>query len=124
MVNSRVADLGAVGKLHGGVFGFAGWVFATRFAAQCALNRAVKATLTLVVVGSFAGAMGTEVGVPDTKMVAKLASPSTLPDGWQQGAFMEIFVRAYKDTNGDGIGDLKGVTQSLDYLQTLGVKGI
>ena len=50
--------------------------------------------------------------------------PSELPVGWQHGAFMEIFVRAYKDSNGDGIGDLKGVTQSLDYLKDLGITGI
>ena len=80
--------------------------------------------VALALTGIFAGAMATEAKVHDTRPVAMQASPSTLPDGWQQGAFMEIFVRAYKDTNGDGIGDLKGVTQSLDYLQTLGVKGI
>jgi alpha-amylase len=49
---------------------------------------------------------------------------SPLPEGWQHGAFIEIYVRGYKDTNGDGIGDLRGVTQKLDYLQDLGIKGI
>jgi glycosidase len=47
-----------------------------------------------------------------------------LPADWHKGAFIEIFVRAYRDSNGDGVGDLKGVTQSLDYLQALGVRGI
>jgi glycosidase len=45
-------------------------------------------------------------------------------EGWQHGAFMEIFVRSYKDSNGDGIGDLKGLIQSLDHLKDLGIKGI
>jgi len=49
---------------------------------------------------------------------------SKLPEAWQHGAFMEIFVRSYKDSNGDGIGDLKGLTQSLDHLKDLGIKGI
>ena len=49
---------------------------------------------------------------------------SSLADGWQHGAFMEIFVRGYRDSDGDGVGDLRGVTQSLDYLQKLGIKGI
>ncbi len=38
--------------------------------------------------------------------------------------FYEIFVHAFYDTNGDGIGDLNGVTAKLDYLQNLGVSGI
>jgi alpha-amylase len=54
--------------------------------------------------------------------VARTASP--LPDGWQHGAFMQIFVRSYQDSNGDGIGDLQGLIQRLDHLQDLGVRGL
>lgn len=49
---------------------------------------------------------------------------SALPKGWQHGAFIEIFVRAWRDSDGDGIGDLRGLTQTLDHLQQLGVRGI
>jgi alpha-amylase len=38
--------------------------------------------------------------------------------------YYEIFVRSFYDTNGDGIGDLNGVTEKLDYLEKLGVEGI
>ncbi|WP_342663451.1 alpha-amylase family glycosyl hydrolase [Paenibacillus harenae] len=38
--------------------------------------------------------------------------------------YYEIFVRSFFDTDGDGIGDLNGVTAKLDYLQELGVGGI
>ncbi|MCD7970221.1 MAG: alpha-amylase [Alistipes sp.] len=38
--------------------------------------------------------------------------------------FYEIFVRSFADTDGDGIGDLNGVTEKLDYLNELGVSGI
>lgn len=41
-----------------------------------------------------------------------------------RGTFYEIYVRAYADSNGDGIGDLKGLTQKLDYLDDLGVSGL
>jgi maltose alpha-D-glucosyltransferase / alpha-amylase len=41
---------------------------------------------------------------------------------WYKNAvFYEISVRAFKDSNGDGRGDLRGLTEKLDYLQTLGV---
>ncbi len=41
---------------------------------------------------------------------------------WYKNAvFYQISVRAFKDSNGDGHGDLRGLTQKLDYLQTLGV---
>jgi maltose alpha-D-glucosyltransferase / alpha-amylase len=40
---------------------------------------------------------------------------------YQDAVFYELSVRAYKDSNGDGHGDLQGLTQKLDYLQELGV---
>jgi maltose alpha-D-glucosyltransferase/alpha-amylase len=41
---------------------------------------------------------------------------------WYKNAvFYELYVRAFRDSNGDGKGDLKGATQKLDYLQELGV---
>nr|WP_315491650.1 alpha-amylase family glycosyl hydrolase [uncultured Rhodoferax sp.] len=60
----------------------------------------------------------------DTSPVPATLQPSSLPANWQRGAFMEIFVRAYKDSDGDGVGDLKGLTQQLNYLKDLGIKGI
>lgn len=55
----------------------------------------------------------------------RIADPgSTLPVGWSHGAFIEIYVRGYQDSNGDGIGDLRGLIQRLDYLKELGVKGV
>lgn len=46
-------------------------------------------------------------------------------DGVRRGdIFYEIFVRSFADSNGDGIGDLRGVTAKLDYLVSLGVTGI
>ncbi len=60
----------------------------------------------------------------DTSAVAPLLRKSPLPADWHHGVFMEIFVRAWKDSNGDGIGDLKGLTQTLDHLQHLGIRGI
>lgn len=81
----------------------------------------------ILVAGTMMGCSGiTPASAPmvDTGRVPMLQNASTLPSGWQHGAFMEVFVRGYKDSDGDGIGDLRGLTQSLDYLQDLGIKGI
>jgi maltose alpha-D-glucosyltransferase/alpha-amylase len=52
-------------------------------------------------------------------------SSSPLPRDWvKTAAFMEIFVRSYKDSDGDGVGDLKGLIAQLDYLKDLGVTGL
>ncbi len=40
---------------------------------------------------------------------------------YKDAVFYEVFVRAFADGNGDGIGDLPGLTGKLDYLQDLGV---
>lgn len=40
------------------------------------------------------------------------------------GVFYEIFVRSFADSNGDGIGDLNGITAKLDYLNQIGISGI
>ena len=55
---------------------------------------------------------------------AKPASSSGLDPHWHRGVFMEIFVRAYQDSDGDGIGDLRGLISRLDYLADLGVRGL
>jgi len=44
---------------------------------------------------------------------------------WQTGVFYIVYTRSFKDKNGDGVGDLAGVVEKLDYLsQTLGVDAI
>ncbi len=60
----------------------------------------------------------------DTSNITAKHAPSGLPEAWNRGVFMQIFVRAYQDSDGDGIGDLKGLTQRLDYLKDLGVSGL
>jgi glycosidase len=60
----------------------------------------------------------------DTSPVPVADPGTTLPDNWQFGGMYEVFVRAYQDSNDDGIGDLPGLILRLDYLKDLGVAGL
>ena len=43
---------------------------------------------------------------------------------WKERVFYEIYPRSFQDSNGDGIGDLRGIISRLDYLQWLGVGAV
>jgi alpha-glucosidase len=43
---------------------------------------------------------------------------------WRGGVLYQIYPRSFRDANGDGCGDLVGITQKLDYVASLGVDGI
>src|SRR5215210_2897053 len=40
---------------------------------------------------------------------------------WKEAVVYQIYPRSFKDANGDGIGDLQGITSQLDYIKGLGV---
>ena len=43
---------------------------------------------------------------------------------FREAVIYQIYPRSFKDSNGDGIGDLKGVLEKLDYLHELGITAI
>jgi hypothetical protein len=51
--------------------------------------------------------------------IKKLNKPTL--DWWQKGIVYQIYPKSFKDTTGNGVGDLRGVIEKLDYLQTIGV---
>ena len=56
-----------------------------------------------------------------------VTAQQTDPNGhawWQHAVFYEVYPRSFADSNGDGIGDLNGITSKLDYLHNLGVDAI
>lgn len=46
---------------------------------------------------------------------------TTNPNWWRDAIIYQVYPRSYLDTNGDGIGDLAGITEKLDYIASLGV---
>lgn len=53
------------------------------------------------------------------------SDPNLQADPWWKGASIyQIYPRSFCDSNGDGIGDLPGITSKLDYVATLGVEAI
>src|SRR5579875_3379862 len=43
---------------------------------------------------------------------------------WKEAVVYQIYPRSFKDSNGDGIGDLRGIISRLDYIQSLGVDAV
>lgn len=67
------------------------------------------------------------VAVPDLAPDDGPATPAELfqgPDWYRHAVLYQVWVRSFFDSNGDGIGDLKGITAKLDYVASLGVGAI
>ncbi len=43
---------------------------------------------------------------------------------WKEAVVYQIYPRSFRDSDGDGVGDLKGITQKLDYIQQLGLDAV
>ena len=55
---------------------------------------------------------------------ASATSDHSVAAWWKNAVIYEIYPRSFQDSNGDGIGDLNGITEHLDYLKSLGVDAI
>ncbi|MBU6252023.1 MAG: alpha-glucosidase, partial [Alphaproteobacteria bacterium] len=53
-----------------------------------------------------------------------LSLDSQRGEWWRGATIYQIYPRSFADSNGDGIGDLAGITQHLDYVAALGVDAI
>jgi alpha-glucosidase len=83
----------------------------TRNLASCALALSI-------------GALASSLGAQSVPPKANPNSASTEQNWWKNAVIYEIYPRSFQDTNGDGIGDLNGITEHLDYLKNLGVDAI
>ena len=74
----------------------------------------------------------TQSAATPTEQVATEQTPEPAQGWWNDIVFYEIFVRSFYDSNGDGIGDFRGIVEKLDYLNDgdpntttdLGISGI
>lgn len=60
---------------------------------------------------------------PDRRAPASVGRDSTRP-WWQTGVLYQIYPRSFQDADGDGIGDLDGITARLGYVAALGVDAV
>jgi len=56
--------------------------------------------------------------------LAALAAPSLAEPWWENALIYQVYPRSFKDTNGDGIGDIKGIADNADYFKELGVTAV
>ena len=82
--------------------------------------------LTSILIGCAPETQPTPQATPQSAPVqtATSAPETESTQWWHDAVFYEIFVRSFNDSNGDGIGDFNGITQKLDYLQSLGVTAL
>jgi alpha-glucosidase len=80
-------------------------------------------TLSLSI-GVIANAAVAQDAHPATAQSSRQASQSIGSQWWRHAVIYQVYPRSFQDTNGDGIGDLKGIIERLDYLQKLGVDAI
>ena len=63
-------------------------------------------------------------GMPMTETLHPQAAAGVDKDWWRGAVIYQIYPRSYQDHNGDGVGDLVGITERLDYIADLGVDAI
>jgi alpha-glucosidase len=91
-------------------------------------TKCVSSSIAIGAAALFLGAAALSAGgqTAPSKAVAQPAATTAASghDWWKNAVIYEIYPRSFQDSNGDGIGDLNGITQRLDYLKELGVDAI
>jgi alpha-glucosidase len=86
-------------------------------------NRAHLASRCLLTTGLLTSACRAAAPAPAVPTSRGDAAPE-VHAWWQDAVFYEIYSRSLADSNGDGIGDLAGITSKLDYLKEVGIDAV
>jgi len=84
----------------------------------------------LALLGAAAGCSSAPASQPEdpagaaTAAIGARSDLRSQPPWWAHAVFYEIYLRSFYDSNGDGVGDLNGITAKLDYLAGLGIDAI
>ncbi len=78
-------------------------------------------TKSVLIAAAFC-ALGMSIGASAQTPTSQ--SQPTGPEWWRHAVIYEIYPRSFQDSNGDGVGDIKGITSRLDYLHDLGIDAI
>ena len=79
-------------------------------------NKFIKITLIITLLLS--------INMSRSQVVVAKKSPEIDKKWWKEAVIYQIYPRSFKDSNGDGIGDLKGIISKLDYLKSLGIDAV
>ncbi|RMI13675.1 glycoside hydrolase family 13 protein [Cellulomonas triticagri] len=65
-----------------------------------------------------------DTATPETAATAASTPPGDVPAWWRQAVVYQVYPRSFADADGDGLGDLVGITDRADYLADLGVDAV
>ena len=60
----------------------------------------------------------------EVKEEASTTTTASTSDWWKEGTLYQIYPQSFKDTDGDGFGDFRGIIEELDYLESLGITAV
>ena len=67
---------------------------------------------------------GIDTMISGREITGKYSIPSETPEWAHHAVFYQVYPQSFYDSNGDGIGDLQGIIQKLDYIKSLGVDAV